>query len=134
MHSICGMDPIIEEIFDPDRTKLLLPFIEKQATKASDKSKRQKQATKASDQSKRQKQAIKTSDKNKRQKQATANKSKKTSDHEQKLKEYLKTHGESNIQVLAECVGLSLSRTRAIIAKMPDVIPEGDRNRRTYHL
>ena len=102
------LDPIIEEVFDPDRTKLLLPFVKKQATKASDKNKRQKQATK-----------------NKRQK---------TSDHEQKLREYLASYGSSNIQVLAECIGLSTARTRAILAEMADVVPEGERNKRTYHL
>jgi len=102
------LDPIIEEEFDPDRTKLLLPLIKKQATKASGKNKQQKQATK----SKRQK----------------------TSDHEQKLREYLYAHGECNIQVLADCVGLSTSRTRAILSQMPDVLPEGERNKRMYHL
>ena len=101
-------DPVIDEMFDPDRTKLSLPFIKKQATK--------------------------TSDKNKRQKQATKNKRKKTSEHEQKLRDYLSTHGESNIHVLAECVGLSATRTRAILAEMPDVFAEGERNKRTYHL
>lgn len=101
-------DPVIDEMFDPDRTKLSLPFVKKQATK--------------------------TSDKNKRQKQATKNKRKKTSEHEQKLRDYLNTHGESNIQVLAECVGLSPARTRAILVEMPDVFPEGERNKRTYHL
>ena len=101
-------DPVIDEMFDPDRTKLSLPFIKKQATK--------------------------TSDKNKRQKQATKNKRKKTSEHEQKLRNYLGTYGESNIQVLAECVGLSTARTRAILAEMPDVFAEGERNKRTYHL
>ena len=101
-------DPVIDEMFDPDRTKLSLPFIKKQA--------------------------IKTSDKNKRQKQATKNKRKKTSEHEQKLREYLNTHGESNIHVLAQYIGLSSTRTRAILAEMTDVIPEGERNKRTYHL
>ena len=101
-------DPIIDELFDPDRTKLSLPFTKKQATKASDKNKRQKQATK--------------------------NKRKKTSEHEQKLKDYLNIHGESHIRALAEYVGLSSARTRAILAEMPEVFAEGDRNKRTYHL
>ena len=35
-------DPVIDEMFDPDRTKLSLPFIKKQATKTSDKNKRRK--------------------------------------------------------------------------------------------
>jgi predicted HTH transcriptional regulator len=102
------LEPVIEELFDPDRTKLTLPFIKKQATK--------------------------TSDENKRQKQATENKRKKTSDHEQKLREYLDSHGESNTQALADCIGLSPARTRAILAKMPDVIAEGERNKRMYRL
>ena len=35
-------DPVIDEMFDPDRTKLSLPFIKKRATKTSDKNKRRK--------------------------------------------------------------------------------------------
>ena len=77
-------------MFDPDRTKLSLPFIKKQATK--------------------------------------------TSEHEQKLRDYLSAYGESNIHVLAECVGLSAARTRAILAEMTDVFAEGERNKRTYRL
>lgn len=38
--------PVVEEFYNPDRTRLSLEFVEKQATKTSDKSKRQKQATK----------------------------------------------------------------------------------------
>lgn len=38
--------PVVEEFYNPDRTRLSLEFVEKQATKTSDKSKRQKQAAK----------------------------------------------------------------------------------------
>ena len=52
-------EPVIEEGFDPDRTSLLLEFIEKQAKKTSEENKRRKQAKKAGEENKRRKQAKK---------------------------------------------------------------------------
>ena len=39
-------EPIIEERFDPDRTSLILEFVEEQAKKTSEENKRRKQAKK----------------------------------------------------------------------------------------
>ena len=41
--------PMVEKTYNPDRTRLSLEFVKKQAIKTSDKNKRQKQAIKASD-------------------------------------------------------------------------------------
>ena len=59
-------EPVIEEGFDPDRTSLLLEFIEKQAKKTSEENKRRKQAKKASEENKRRKQAKKTDEEKQR--------------------------------------------------------------------
>lgn len=40
--------PVVEESYNPDRTRLLLEFTEKQATKTSNKNKQKKQAAKTS--------------------------------------------------------------------------------------
>ena len=72
--------PIVEEFYNPDRTRLLLDFSSKQEGKTSEENKRRKQAKKTSEESKRRKQAKKTSEENKRRKQA-----KKTSEEEQKI-------------------------------------------------
>ncbi len=100
--------PEIDEEFDPDRTKVILSFEKKQAIKTSDK-----------------KRAIKTSDK----KQAI-----KTKAHEKDIVEYLKRVGEANVASIAEEIGLSHVRTRAVLAKMSEVEAVGGNRNRTYRI
>lgn len=102
------VEPVIEERFDPDRTILSLTFEKKQATKTSDKNKRQK-----------------TSDK----KQA-----KKTKENIEKIKNYLEQHGEAKTADIANNIGLSSSRTRALLNVMDEVEPLGGNMNRTYRL
>jgi len=101
-------EPMIEERFDPDRTVLSLSFNKKQAIKTSDK-----------------KQAIKTSDK----KQTI-----KTTENVEKIRNYLEQNGESRTSDIAEYIGLSLPRTRALLNEMDDVIAMGGNRNRTYRL
>ena len=101
-------EPVIEERFDPDRTVLSLSFKKKQAIKASDK-----------------KQAIKTSDK----KQA-----KKTAENIEKIRNYLEQSGELKASDMAEYLGLSLPRTRALLNSMENVVAMGGNRNRTYRL
>ena len=101
-------EPVIEERFDPDRTVLSLSFKKKQAIKASDK-----------------KQAIKTSDK----KQA-----KKTAENIEKIRNYLEQSGELKASDMAEYLGLSLPRTRALMNSMESVVAMGGNRNRTYRL
>ncbi len=101
-------EPIIEERFDPDRTVLTLSFVKKQAIKASDK-----------------KQAIKTSNK----KQAI-----KTQENIEKIRDFLKQNGESKASDIAECIGLSIVRTRALLNDMPEVEPIGANRNRVYRI
>ena len=102
--------PEVEEEYDPDRTILKLSFLPKSAVKTSDK-----------------KQAIKTSDK----KQVI---SPKTQAHRQEVIDFLEKYGESKLDVLAEHLGLSRQRVRAIILQMEEVVPEGGNRNRTYRL
>ena len=101
-------EPMIEERFDPDRTVLSLSFVKKQAIKVSDK-----------------KQAIKTSDK----KQAI-----KTAENIEKIRIYLEQSGESKTSDIAEYIGLSPARTRALLNEMEDVMTIGGNRNRTYRL
>ena len=102
------VEPIIEERFDPDRTILSLTFEKKQATKTSDK-----------------KQATKTSDKKQAQK---------TIDNIEKIKKYLEQHGESKTNDIASNIGLSPSRTRALLNVIEEVEALGGNMNRTYRL
>ncbi len=128
--------PKIEENFNPDRTKLLLEFVEKQANKASEQNKR----IKASEQNKRtkaseQKQANKSKrTKTSEQKQANKNKRTKTEEHCLMIRKYLKKNGLSKTTDIAEYIGLSPTRTRAILTEMSDVTFEGTTNNRKYKL
>ena len=109
-------EPVIEERFDPDRTILTLEFVEKQVRKASEKSKRRKQAKK-------------TSEENKQRKQA-----KKTSGNIAKIYEYLAQHGEAKANEIADYIGLSPARTRAIISEMENIERIGTNTNRKYKL
>ena len=101
-------EPVIEEKFDPDRTVLSLSFVKKQAKKTSDK-----------------KQAKKTSDK----KQA-----KKTLENIEKIKYYLEQNGESKTSDIAEYIGLSPVRTRALLSDMKEIEAVGGNSNRVYKL
>jgi ATP-dependent DNA helicase RecG len=106
------IEPVIEERFDPDRTILSLEFKNKQAKKTSEENKRKKQAKKTSD-----------------KKQA-----KKTIKNMEQIRAYLQENGESKTSDIAEYIGLSPARTRAIIAEMGDVIGSGGNSNRKYSL
>ena len=101
-------EPIIEESFNPDRTSLTLKFTKKQAIKTSDK-----------------KQAIKTSDK----KQGT-----KTSKNMERIRVYLQNNETAKTSDIAELLGLSLARVRALLSGMDDVEALGTNKARTYRL
>ena len=101
-------EPVIEERFDPDRTVLSLSLVKKQAKKTSDK-----------------KQAKKTSDK----KQA-----KKTLENIAKIKCYLEQNGESKTSDIAEYIGLSPTRTRALLSDMKEIEAVGGNSNRVYKL
>jgi len=100
--------PVVEESYNPDRTRLSLEFSKKQAIKTSDK-----------------KQAIKTSDKNKLQK---------TQEKEELIREYLRQNGLSKTSEIAEYIELSPARTRALLSDMADVVVEGANKNRKYRL
>ena len=101
-------EPVIEERFDPDRTVLTLSFVKKQAKKTSDK-----------------KQAKKTIDK----KQA-----KKTLENIRKIKCFLEQNGESKTSDIAEYIGLSSARTRALLSDMKEIEAVGGNSNRVYKL
>ena len=132
------VEPVIEERFDPDRTLLTLEFIEKQAKKTSEENKRRKQAKKTSEENRRKEQAKKTSEENKRRKQAKKtseeNKRRKTSDTITKIYEYFAQYDEAKTKDIAEYIGLSASRTRAILAQVENIEPVGTNTNRRYKL
>ena len=101
-------EPVIEERFDPDRTVLSLSFVKKQAKKTSDK-----------------KQAKKTSDKKQ---------PKKTLGNIEKIKYYLEQNGESKTSDIAEYIGLSPARTRALLSDMKEIEAVGGNSNRAYKL
>ena len=112
----------MEPEFNSDNDSFLLVlknlnYYKKQTKKTSDK----KQAKKTSDK----KQAKKTSDK-KQVRKTTMNK--------EKIREYLKKNGEAKTSDIAEVLNLSVSRTRAILAEMEDVLALGSNSNRTYML
>ena len=100
--------PVVEESYNPDRTRLSLEFSKKQAIKTSDK-----------------KQAIKTSDKNNLRK---------TQEKEELIREYLRQNGLSKTSEIAEYIELSPARTRALLSDMTDVVVEGANKNRKYRL
>ena len=110
--------PFVEEQFGPDRpdrTTLTLPLV------SSASNKQQKQTIKTSDK----KGAIKTSDKKR---------TVKTQQHIEKIILYLNRAGESKISDIAEYIGLSEVRTRAIIAEVENIEALGGNRNRTYRL
>lgn len=71
------------------------------------------------------KQAIKTSEKNK---------TRKTLEKQDAIREYLQQNGSSKTSAIAEYIGLSPARTRNILVNMKDVVAEGENKNRKYHL
>lgn len=101
-------EPVIEESFAPDRTSLTLKFIKKQAIKTSDK-----------------KQAIK----DRQIKQMN-----KTNENMSKVRKYLQEHETAKTSDIAQVLGLSVTRTRALLFEMEDVEALGANRTRTYRL
>ncbi|MCM1087180.1 MAG: hypothetical protein NC419_03420 [Muribaculaceae bacterium] len=99
---------MIEESFAPDRTSLTLKFIKKQAIKTSDK-----------------KQAIK----DRQIKQMN-----KTNENMSKVREYLQEHETAKTSDIAQVLGLSVTRTRALLFEMEDMEALGANRTRTYRL
>ena len=100
--------PVVEESYNPDRTRLSLEFAKKQAIKTNDK-----------------KQTIKTNDK----KQTS-----KTEIHREKIRKYLAFNKLASAKELAIIIELSAERTRVILSKMEDIIPVGENRNRMYKL
>ena len=71
------------------------------------------------------KQAIKTSEKNK---------TRKTLEKQDAIREYLQQNGSSKTSDIAEYIGLSPARTRNILVNMRAVVAEGANKNRKYHL
>ena len=113
-------EPVIEERFDPDRTSLILEFEEK-----NQEDKRNKQAKKTSEENRRRKQAKKTGEENKQRK---------TSDNIKKIQKYLEKNGESKTKDIAAHIGLSLSRTRALLSEIENIEKIGANTNRRYKL
>ena len=104
--------PVVEESYNPDRTRLTLEFVKKQAKKTSEESKRRKQAKKTSEENKR----------------------RKTEENRRLIREYLSQNGLSKTNDIAEAIGLSAARTRVLLKEMPDVEYEGTNTNRKYRL
>ena len=98
-------DPVIAEEFDPDRTILTLSLEKKQAIKTSDNGQNR-----------------------------SSPKTKKTLENQQKVIEYLKDHGRSKCAEIAVFLGLSETRTRAILADIPEIEIMGSNRNRTYRI
>ena len=99
------MNPMIKEEFDPDRTSIILSLEKKQAIKTSDKTQT-----------------------------VLSKKSKKTLENKRKILEYLKDNGRSKCADIADFIGLSESRTRAIINDIDEIESIGTNKNRTYRL
>ncbi len=59
---------------------------------------------------------------------------KKTLENIEKIRNYLKLNGESKTSDIAEYIGLSPARTRAVLNEMKDVEAIGGNSNRTYKL
>lgn len=90
--------PVVEESYNPDRTRLSLEF-KKQANKTSE-----------------------------------PNKHRKTEENYQLIRKYLKENGLSKTTDIAQAIGLSPARTRAILKEMSGLEYEGTTNNRRYRL
>ena len=97
-------EPLIEERFDPDRTILSLDFSPKQAKK------------------------------NRRRKTGEEKRAKKTDDNIKKILLYLEKNGEAKTKDISACLGLSSSRTRALLSEMENIEALGTNTNRRYRL
>ena len=100
--------PVVEESYNPDRTRLSLEFAKKQTIKTNDK-----------------KQAKKTSEDNRRRK---------TEDNCKLIRDYLSKTGLSKTNDIATAIGLSAERTGVLLKEMSDVEYEGTNTNRKYRL
>ena len=102
--------PMIEEEYNPDRTILTLPMVKNKRTK----------------------QANKTSEQNKRTKQAN-----KTGEHKANILAYLQEQQPAGASDISAVLGLSDSRTRAILKELTEegvILAEGKTNTRVYRI
>ena len=97
-------EPVIEERFDPDRTILSLVFSPKQVKK------------------------------NRRRKTGEEKQAKKTDDNIKKILLYLEKNGEAKTKDISACLGLSPSRTRALLSEMETIEALGTNTNRRYRL
>jgi len=97
-------EPTVDEQYNPDRTILTLSF---------EKNKRKEQAEKTSGKNKRKKQAEKTSGK-----KISSNQLVKTLENKRKIVTYLSTEGTAKTRDIAHYIGLSDTRTRALLAEL----------------
>ena len=102
----------MEELYNPDRTRLSLDFSSK-ATKITN------------EENKRRKQAKKTSEENKRRK---------TEENYIAIRKYLQQHGLSKTVDIAAAIKLSPARTRVLLKEIPGVYFEGTNTNRKYYL
>ena len=104
--------PVVEESYNPDRTRLSLEFAKKQTIKTNEENKRRKQAKKTSE----------------------GNRRKKTEENYKMIRKYLRQNGLSKTNDIADAIGLSAARTRVLLKEMPDVEYEGTNTNRKYRL
>ena len=58
----------------------------------------------------------------------------KTQENIEKIRDFLEQNGESKASDIAECIGLSVVRTRALLSDMPEVEPIGANRNRVYRI
>ena len=104
--------PVVEELYNPDRTRLSLDFSPKATKKTNEENKRRKQAKKTSEENKR----------------------RKTEENYVAIKKYLKQHGISKTTDIAAAIELSPARTRVLLKEIPGVYFEGTNTNRKYYL
>jgi len=104
--------PVVEEFYNPDRTRLSLDFSPKVTKKTSEENKRRKQAKKTSEENKR----------------------RKTEENYVAIKKYLQQHGLSKTVDIAAAIELSPARTRVLLKEIPGVNFEGTNTNRKYYL
>ena len=104
--------PVVEEFYNPDRTRLSLDFSPKVMKKTSEENKRRKQAKKTSEENKR----------------------RKTEENYVAIKKYLKQHGISKTTDIAAAIELSPARTRVLSKEIPGINYEGTNTNRRYYL
>lgn len=111
--------PEVEECYGSDRTILTLSFLKKVAIKSDDE------------------QAKKTSEKNKRNKTSEIKQAKKTEQNKEMIIEFLKNNGSSKTSEIANILGLSEARTRAILQeliKSEKILSSGKTKKKEYYL